>query len=133
MAQNHSDQALEELLPFYVNHTLTGEEVQAVEAYIASSETAKQEVEYLKMLRQQVQAVNAAATPGELGERRLMRAIKDQQPAPRWWRPAMAAALAAIVLQSVFLLRTLPEDPSLVPLAEPWTRYGASELCARSD
>lgn len=118
---SRSDRELDALLPYYVNGTLEGDELAAVEAYLARSETARAEAAYLQQLRQAVKAQPAVNAPGELGLKRLQRELSREratanageraseraqsaQQAARdgvsgWWRPlAVAACLALVVL-----------------------------------
>ena len=101
MAENgKSDAELDLLLPWYVNGSLTGEELEAVEAYLAQSAKARDEVALLTALRQQVKDEKIENSPGELGLQRLKRDINrsdEQNKAPTesgkvisiasWWRP----------------------------------------------
>jgi len=115
------DRELEALLPFYVNGTLEGEELAAIEAYLARSETARAEAAYLQQLRHAIKAQPAVSAPGELGLKRLQRELSRERAATEtgaraservrsaqhaarsavagWWRPlAIAACLALVVL-----------------------------------
>ena len=74
--KNLSDEELEKLLPFYVNLSLDPPERVAVEEYLARSEAARREVRYLKQLRKSLKAQPQAASPGELGLKRLQREIR---------------------------------------------------------
>lgn len=77
-----SDHELMKLLPFYVNLTLDPLERASVEDYLARSEEARQEVDYLKQLRKSLKAQPEATSPGELGLKRLQREIKRMQESP---------------------------------------------------
>jgi len=106
MAENgNKDEALDLLLPWYVNGTLGAEERRQVEAYLERSSHARDEVDLLRQLRRQVKEEKIEHSPGELGLQRLKRAIKQdarQQPATvaGWWRPLAVAACLAVVVQA---------------------------------
>jgi hypothetical protein len=95
------------LLPFYVNGSLDKAQLQEVEQHLASCERCRNEVAFLRKLRDQVKQIKPEHSPAELGLRRLLRDIKQEQPLKRhmnWWRPALAAAMLVIVFQAgVFL------------------------------
>lgn len=100
----------EELLPWYVNGTLSEEEAAMVRRHVQDNEQAAVDIEVLRRVRDAVKSEQYGA-PGELGLRRLKAAIRDDTGraagggAPgRWWRPAMAAALVLIVVQGGLLV-----------------------------
>src|SRR3546814_10054597 len=104
------DEALDLLLPWYVNGTLADDELRQVEAYLARSSHARDEVELLRALRQQVKDEKIEASPGALGLQRLQRQISQDGgqtgPARRtaavagFWRPLAVAACLAVVVQA---------------------------------
>jgi len=106
MADNpNRDEALDLLLPWYVNGTLGAEERRQVEAYLERSSHARDEVDLLRQLRRQVKEEKIEHSPGELGLQRLKREIKQdsrQQTATigSWWRPLAVAACLAVVVQA---------------------------------
>ena len=110
------DRALLELLPWYLNGTLEGAELAAVEALLLRSAEAREELEVLRRLaaavREQEQAYEAP--PFELGWARLQRGLQQEaRPAPRrdWWKPGLAAAAALVVaLQLGILMRPAQVD-----------------------
>lgn len=120
MADNGKrDENLDLLLPWYVNGTLAAEERRAVEAYLEESAHARDEVELLRQLRQQVKEQDFENSPGELGLQRLKREIKqdaEQQKGSAdrmtgkvltvasFWRPLAIAACLAIVVQAGVLV-----------------------------
>lgn len=69
------ERELHELLPFFVNGTLTGEELFAVKNYIERSQAARDEVSYLSQLRDGIKSQSQVNSPGELGLKRLQREI----------------------------------------------------------
>ncbi len=116
MADNGKrDENLDLLLPWYVNGTLEAGERQAVEAYLEESAHARDEVELLRQLRQQVKEQEFENSPGELGLQRLKREIKQDAEQQKggadkmtgkvltvasFWRPLAIAACLAIVVQA---------------------------------
>ncbi len=108
------DEALEQLLPWYVNDTLSDDERRQVEAYLERNSEARDEVELLRALRRQVKEEKVENSPGELGLQRLKREIKqaDREQAgsdrmtgrtvtvASFWRPLAVAACLAVVIQA---------------------------------
>lgn len=107
------DEALDRLLPWYVNGTLEGEELRQVESYLERSSHAREEVELLRALRRQVKDEAIESSPGELGLQRLKRQIKQegQQPGAdrmtgrtlsvaSFWRPLAVAACLVVMIQA---------------------------------
>ena len=119
MAENgNRDEALDLLLPWYVNDTLGAEERQQVEAYLERSPHARDEVDLLRALRQQVKEQRIENSPGDLGLQRLKREIKqDTQQSggsdgktgkvvtvANWWRPLAVAACLAVMVQAAVMV-----------------------------
>ncbi|MEQ8357655.1 MAG: hypothetical protein RH942_19120 [Kiloniellaceae bacterium] len=116
MAQNGTrDEALDLLLPWYVNGTLSDDELERVEDYLARSTQARDEVELLRQLHRQVKEEPQENSPGELGLQRLKREIEqaerqDQGSGDKlagrtvtvasFWRPLAVAACLAVVVQA---------------------------------
>ena len=104
----------EQLLPFYVNGTLEGEEHRQVETHLRSCLVCRREVEALKALRSAVGTASRAEPPGEAGLDRLLAAIEGEETAavpkrrfPRWWMQA----LAAMVVMTLGLVLWRPWGP----------------------
>ncbi len=119
MAENaNRDEALDLLLPWYVNGTLGAEERRQVEAYLERSAHARDEVELLRQLRRQVKEETVENSPGELGLQRLKREIRQAEAQPEssdrmagkvitvasFWRPLAVAACLAVVIQAGVLV-----------------------------
>lgn len=108
------DRALLELLPWYLNGTLAGAELAAVEALLLRSAEAREELEVLRRLAAAVREQEQDAPPFELGWARLQRSLQQEaRPAPRrdWWKPGLAAAAALVVaLQLGILMRPAQVD-----------------------
>ena len=99
------------LLPWYVNGTLSPAEAKAVELELAQSEVARGELTLWQAVARAVEEERDApvADGAELGWPRLVRQL---QPAlarsrPSRWQMAIAASLLAVIgVQSVFLYRS---------------------------
>lgn len=109
------DEGLDLLLPWYVNGTLEAEEREQIEAYLERNAEARDEVELLRALRQQVKEKKFENSPGELGLQRLKRDIKQDSEQHKgssdkmtgrvvtvasFWRPLAVAACLAVVIQA---------------------------------
>lgn len=97
-----------ELLPWYVNDTLSVDERQRVEAYLENHPEAYNELELLRQVSAETNAVQPEP-PGELGLVRLQRDIRRQSDnggghISRWWRPIAMAASLLLAVESAFLL-----------------------------
>jgi anti-sigma factor RsiW len=107
-------QELSELLPFYLNGTLDGEERARVEAGLADDAALRADLEFLKVVQAETLARDAGTSPGEFGLARLVRDIDIErgQTAPqrsaRLWKLATAACFA-LLLASSALLVTKPD------------------------
>jgi anti-sigma factor RsiW len=108
----------DDLLPWYANGTLAGEERANVEAHLESCERCRQELALMYALRNSVKQLGAADAPAELGRRRLIREVKSDRGIPHgWWRPALAAAAVVIVVQTLVLGTLLwPREAAITPL-----------------
>jgi len=103
---------LYELLPWYVNGTLSREEEREVRELIDQDEEAERQAAMLHRVRSAVRD-REFGLPGELGLRRLRASLDAEQPVgggkpglPRWLKVAAAAALAVILVQAGLLLDT---------------------------
>ena len=71
----------EELLPWYVNGTLSPEERQRVEAHLDQCPSCRGEVQALRSLRREIKDVAEPSEedlPGEVGIQRLLSAIENE-------------------------------------------------------
>ena len=93
-------QELSELLPFYLNGTLDGDERARVEAGLAEDEALRADLEFLKVVQAETLARDAGTSPGDFGLARLVRDIDIErgQTAPersaRLWKDAYQRLLA---------------------------------------
>jgi anti-sigma factor RsiW len=109
-------QDLSELLPFYLNGTLDGEDRARVEAGLADDEELRADLEFLKMVQAETLSREIGSSPGEFGLARLMRDIDVERgrAAPRRggtlvWKLATAACFALFLATSVLLV-TRPDS-----------------------
>jgi hypothetical protein len=115
----------DELLPFYANGTLTGEDRAFVESWLREHPSARAELQWYETLQQRLRA-DVPAVSSEIGLERTMQRIRNERaaaapaaparPAPspferlRGWlatlvpqpmlKPAFGAALAVVVIQA---------------------------------
>ncbi len=116
----------EEMLPWFVNHTLTASQEQEVEAHLKHCRRCQQEVEWLRTVRREIKTT-AVDPPGELGLKRLLNSIKHQQSAEQSrqkqrfaWRPIMAiAASLIIIVQAGLLIHSWFGPATITPLSKP--------------
>lgn len=107
---------IQDLLPFYVNGTLDSAEKARVEQAINDDPSLKGEAEFLEKLRGEVKAQAVENSPGELGLKRLQKALAEEKlktdPIARahskitkeqnWgWRAAAIAACLLLMLQTI--------------------------------
>lgn len=113
---------IEALLVFLANDTLEGEERRVVEEAVAADPTLQTELEALKRIRAEMQADDIGHSPGEFGLARLMRDIDKEKPEqiaaatinrPRVWQAVAAAAVALLVVQSVWTLSSSTDDDTI--------------------
>lgn len=114
MNDNDDEQALLELLPWYLNGSLAAAEREQVAALLARSSEAREALEQLRQLAQAVRREEQARSteqvpPLELGWARLQRSLGAERQAARrrdWWKPGLAVAAALVLaLQLGILLR----------------------------
>jgi len=119
--RNEEFREVDELLPWYVNGTLSDDERERVRRYLGGNEQGSSDVEMLQGVREAVK-VRQFDSPGELGRHRLKAAIEKESrgrrsggPSSGWWRPAMAAAVLVIAVQSVLLISSWQSDDAFKP------------------
>jgi hypothetical protein len=108
--QQHPD----ELLPWYVNGTLTGTELADVEAHVTACPRCQDEITVLRAMHAAAK-VASDTIPSEFAWQRLRRDMKQpsttQSKKRQWWIPSMAAAaLLVIAVQSVIILNLTPSE-----------------------
>lgn len=99
----------EELLPFYLNNTLSDTERQQVESHIASCDYCQHELTLLRTM-QSVSRQQDDSVAQEFSWQRLKRDIKKHgqrsQPNNQWWKQAMATAAAIVIMvQAGFIFK----------------------------
>ncbi|MGB3315565.1 MAG: hypothetical protein WBB85_14220 [Albidovulum sp.] len=99
-----------DLLPFYVNGTLSPEEQAEVEALLAEDEDLRQQRDLLTRIRNSIKSEGDAYSPGELGLARLMGAVG---PKPRHYGLlAASVAAASVALGTVLYQATADRAPT---------------------
>jgi len=115
MADTTQKETTDKLLPWHINNTLSSEEKAEVIAYLdAGGKEAEAELQLLQKIAEQSLQSSSVPSPGELGWKRLQRQIRaeskqNESTQPKgnrstWYKPALAAALAIIVVQGTLLL-----------------------------
>jgi anti-sigma factor RsiW len=96
----------DELLPWYVNGTLSDTERETVLAHLKTCERCRHEVALLNRLRESVKS-EEILSPGEFGFHRLLADIKRDKKTPRgtWGLGLAVAAGVVIVIQAAVLLQ----------------------------
>jgi hypothetical protein len=105
------------LVEAWVDGTLSGENRARMAEAIRRDASLKAAVERAASVRRALRSTPAIAVPSRLRGRLLAIAA----PAPRAWRPALAAATVAVVAVAVWLGRSAPEpepDPRVVAIQE---------------
>lgn len=109
----------DEFLPWYVNGTLTGPERNEVERHLQECDHCQKEIEFLAKLRTKIKAVERFEAPGKFGLKRLLRDVKKNKTGKvrswTWWQPALAAAMAIIVIQGILFVNMSPRQESFMP------------------
>ena len=117
---------IEELLPFYVNGSLEGEELETVRKALAEDETLREECAFLESMRDEVQKQDLGLSPGEFGLKRLQRDIAkekniDTQPVPQndnrrsgVWKIASIAACIMLLVQTAYVVPLWQQNNDLV-------------------
>jgi hypothetical protein len=106
---------IEALLPFYANGSLASDERARVEAALEEDEGLRAELQFLVSLRRSIKhnAEAQAQSSGELGERRLLRRIRQERRrdlVQRAWRPALALAAGLAILAQTFVIGSLQDE-----------------------
>jgi len=111
MTQKNNINAIEQLLPFYLNGTLEDDEAKQVERALQHDTYLQQELSLLKNLQQRTKQRASSPSPGELGLKRLQRSIKTESssrkqvpPTKAWQLTAIAASLLLVVQTATTLL-----------------------------
>ena len=122
-----NDQHPDELLPWFVNQSLSDHEREQVEAHLQSCSRCQQEVDFLRNVRAEVKTCSSSS-PGELGLQRLLREVKQDsslqqgygQKRSGWWGNGLAiAASLVIMVQAGLLMDAWFFSKPMVPLSGP--------------
>ncbi|MEH6633030.1 MAG: hypothetical protein V7776_19605 [Halopseudomonas aestusnigri] len=120
---------IEELLPFYVNGSLEGDELKAVKKAISEDKALQDECTFLQSLIDEVHNQGIENSPGEFGLKRLQRdlskaKIGEAKAVPKndnivtfgtsRWRIAAIAACVVLLVQSVYVLPQWQNNDDLI-------------------
>ena len=111
----------DELLPWYANGTLPPEKRDEIAAHLRGCDRCRGELAFLAGLRERVKASAAATGPDEVGLERLLRETRraPRVPGIAWLRPALAAAVAVVVVQAALVAWLWTREPLIEPLGGP--------------
>ncbi len=109
----------DDLLPWYVNHTLPAAELEAVEAHLRGCDRCRGELAFLRGLRERVKTSADVSAPDEIGLKRLLREARRTPVVRRWLRPALAAAVTVIAVQAGLIVWLWPREPGIELLGRP--------------
>ena len=139
---NASDHAaVDALLPWYVNGTLRGDELERVKQHGTGCAACRQEVAWLRDVfaacvaaapLPEAPAVEAAVTPDprQLGRERMWATARQSwQSTPRWIRALMAAQLAGLLILGA-LLAGDAGDPAYRTLGSPGRAATSGDVIA---
>ena len=139
---NASDHdAVDALLPWYVNGTLRGEELQRVERHVAACPACRQEVDWLRNIfaacvaaaplpeAPAAHAADALLHPRPAARGRTWRAtaLEGWQSTPPWMRALMAAQLAGLVMLGTLLAVDAGNEPTYRTLGSPGRSASSGE------
>jgi hypothetical protein len=122
-----NDQHPDELLPWFVNQSLSDHEREQVEVHLQSCKQCQQGVEFLRKVREEVKTFSPSL-PGELGLKRLLRDVKQDsshqqgqgQKRSWWWGNGLAiAASLVIMVQAGLLMDAWFFSKTMAPLSGP--------------
>lgn len=136
--------AADVLLPFYVNETLRGEELEFVRAHVQSCEQCQREVEWLRTIygacaaSPTLQAAAARSVPdtarelvdGGRADPPIPRVVDRWRAAQPWTRWLIAAQLAAIAVLGALLYSDTREAPNYRTLGAQQTSIDTPDAVA---
>lgn len=122
MNQPLNEQELEALLPWYLNGTLDADEQQQIDHWLQTSEQAREALEQLQLIQQQVQEQDSVTAPIDMGWQRFKQQLPtdsqqaQKQASPFNWQRLMATAAAVVIAVQFALLMNIeqPQDGRLL-------------------
>jgi len=110
----------DELLPWYANDTLSPQKRKEVAAHLRGCDRCRGELAFLAELREHIKASVDVTTPDEVGLKRLLRQVRRSTwPAGAWLRPALAAAVVIILVQTGTIAWMWTHEPFVELLGGP--------------
>ena len=109
----------QEMLPWYINGSLSMKERAQVERSFESSEELNKELNFLKSIRQHVKG-EVPNSPGEMGLQRLRREIKQEPKSASItkWRAFSIAASLVVVVQLGLIANLTRTSDLYIPLSD---------------
>ncbi len=116
-----------ELLPWFVNETISTEEQHRVEQHLETCPQCQQEITLLQKIRTHVKEIHTES-PGEFGLNRLLTRVRNdrtlsespQHPPTQRWQSWLAIAASLIIfIQAGLLIDTWYISKPMVPLSGP--------------
>lgn len=118
---------IEQLLPFYVNGTLSRAEQERVEGALLANPELREELDILSKLQTEMKAMELAQSPGELGLKRLQKSFRTETSVDTskntaandnsvkvGWKFAAVAACLLLVVQTLVFVPEWNEDRDLI-------------------
>lgn len=127
---------IQQLLPFYLNGTLTQQELKQVEEALQSNPQLQQELALLKQIQHEVKHQESEFSPGEFGLKRLQKEIAQSRTTTsrkpttrgnRGWQLTAAAACLIVLLQSGYMLQQTDSE-NLTPAGGSATTQAVASL-----
>ncbi|WP_348698386.1 hypothetical protein [Duganella fentianensis] len=104
MADLHRAQQLRLLLPFYLNNTLSQAQREEIEAWLAQDGAARQELQFMRLLRQAAGQHSAARAPLQGYDRLAARLAERRPPAAPWWQRLLSLQWAPLATLTLLLV-----------------------------
>lgn len=120
---NNQDKHPEELLAWYVNGTLTGNEYEQVAEHIKACKKCQQDIDLFNHIQEQTKLM-VVDSHGELPWARLQREIKKEEPKDElgtkgnWWGKVAAIAAVLVLTVQVGVIFKYSEQPEYIPAGE---------------
>lgn len=111
---------IEQLLPFWVNGTLSDAERELVEGMLEADKELKNEVEFLEAIRDAIRSQDIERSPGELGFARLRRDIAPNRrrdpaaPQVRFQYAALAASAVLLLVSGIVFYASRDGEPVFI-------------------
>ena len=125
-----SDKNISELLPFWVNGSLSADEAGAVAVAVADSPALAAEADFLRGLHARMQAEDDGFSPAEMGLARLKRSIASQALAEAPTRTVSLRAVAAAAVVAAMMGYAANEGLRPTPNATDYVQASGEDTAA---